>query len=107
MEGEGTVTVIAGEQQRDVPTALQEGGRVPQLPLGPHGAGARVELQPSRRVVQQRVAVGAGARNAGVTLRPPSTCAPEDAPRFPPPAPPTPHAHVRVCRRRVSGSLAV
>lgn len=63
----GTFTIVAGEDQGDVPAALQEGGGVQQLPLGADGAGVGVQLQPVRRVVEQRVAVGAGMEHTVIT----------------------------------------
>lgn len=90
------LTIVAGQEQRDVPSTLQEGGRVQQLPLGADGAGLRVQLQPVRGVVEQSVAVGEGLRET---------------------SPQTPRGcrgrwegsgtHVRVWIWCVSGSLAV
>lgn len=69
--GGGTFTIVAGEDQGDVPAALQEGGGVQQLPLGADGAGVGVQLQPVRRVVEQRVAVGAGMEHTITPHTPP------------------------------------
>lgn len=56
----GPLTVIAGEDQGDVPATLQEGGGVQQLPLGADSANVGVQLQPVRWVVEQCIAVGTG-----------------------------------------------
>lgn len=54
----GPLTVIAGEDQGDVPATLQEGRGVQQLPLGADGADVGVQLQPVCWVVEQCIAVG-------------------------------------------------